>query len=80
MALMKDLRIYIRTESEAMANDASRAKIVRRLEGEGWIGAPGGRHDVFKHPGQPGVTIAVPRHRTVSPGVARDISKRAGWI
>ncbi len=62
------------------ASETNRAKIVRRLEAEGWVGKAGGQHDVFKSPAHPGVTIAVPRHRSVSPGVARDVAKRAGWI
>jgi predicted RNA binding protein YcfA (HicA-like mRNA interferase family) len=40
----------------------------------------GGRHDKFEHPARPGVLIVVPRHREVSPGVARSIAKTAGWI
>jgi predicted RNA binding protein YcfA (HicA-like mRNA interferase family) len=38
----------------------------------------GGAHDVFRHPVR-GV-IAVPRHRVLSPGVARSIAKTAGWL
>jgi hypothetical protein len=37
-------------------------------------------HDKFANPARDGVLIIVPRHRTVSPGVARDIAKKAGWI
>ena len=53
-------------------------KIVQRLQAEGWINQGGGEHDVFKHPDRPGA-IAVPRHRTLSPGVARSIARAAGW-
>jgi predicted RNA binding protein YcfA (HicA-like mRNA interferase family) len=60
--------------------ETSRAKIVRRLEREGWINRGGGNHDVFTHPARPGVIIVVPRHRTLSPGVARQIAKLAGWL
>ena len=63
-----------------MANETDRAKVVRRLKSENWIGTAGARHDVFKNVGKLGVTIAVPRHRTLSPSVARDIAKKAGWI
>ena len=62
------------------AVETNRAKVVRRLEADAWVGTSGGRHDVFKTPSRPGATIVVPRHRTLSPGVARDIAKRAGWI
>jgi hypothetical protein len=32
----------------------------------------GGNHDKFTNPNREGVLIIVPRHRVVSPGVARD--------
>jgi predicted RNA binding protein YcfA (HicA-like mRNA interferase family) len=35
-------------------------------------------HDVYKHPARAG-RIIVPRHRTLSLGVARAIAKAAGW-
>ncbi len=54
-------------------------KVVARLEREGWINKGGGNHDIFKHPIKRG-RIVVPRHREVSPGVARSIAKAAGWI
>jgi predicted RNA binding protein YcfA (HicA-like mRNA interferase family) len=59
------------------APETSTRKIVRRLEREGWVNEGGGKHDVFKHPD--GRKIAVPRHRTQSPRVARSIAKTAGW-
>jgi predicted RNA binding protein YcfA (HicA-like mRNA interferase family) len=46
---------------------------------EGWINRGGGSHDVFTHPARPNVRIVVPRHRTLSLGVARKIAKEAGW-
>ena len=51
-----------------------------RLERENWSKVPGGSHDKFVNPNREGVLIIVPRHRVVSPGVARDIAKKAGWI
>ncbi|MBB4042030.1 putative RNA binding protein YcfA (HicA-like mRNA interferase family) [Microvirga flocculans] len=60
--------------------ETNRAKIIRRLEQDGWtLARHGSEHDLYKNPGKPGV-ITVPRHRTVSPGVARSIAKAAGWI
>ncbi|MBE7217365.1 MAG: type II toxin-antitoxin system HicA family toxin [Caulobacteraceae bacterium] len=53
-------------------------KVVRRLEAEGWANQGGGEHDVFRHTEKPGVII-VPRHRTLSAGVARQIRRLAGW-
>jgi predicted RNA binding protein YcfA (HicA-like mRNA interferase family) len=58
--------------------DTDRRKIVGRLASEGWQSRHGGDHDVYKHPGKPG-RIIVPRHRTLSIGVARAIAKAAGW-
>lgn len=52
--------------------------MVARLERDGWVSRHGGDHDVYKHPARPG-RIIVPRHRTLSPGVARAIAKVAGW-
>ena len=62
-----------------MAIETDRGKIVRRLEADGWIGRHGAKHDVFIHPVRPD-RIVVPRHRVLSPGVARGIAKDAGWI
>jgi predicted RNA binding protein YcfA (HicA-like mRNA interferase family) len=59
--------------------ETSRTKVVARLLREGWESRPGGRHDVFKHPARKG-RIIVPRHRALSPGVARAIAKEAGWV
>jgi predicted RNA binding protein YcfA (HicA-like mRNA interferase family) len=68
------MRIYLRM----LGLETSRSKIVARLERDGWQGHAGGRHDVFKHPARPG-RIIVPRHRTLSPGVARALARAAGW-
>jgi len=46
---------------------------------EGWANLGGGSHDKFKHDARPGVIIVVPRHRSLSLGVARSIAKLAGW-
>jgi predicted RNA binding protein YcfA (HicA-like mRNA interferase family) len=60
--------------------ETSRAKIVSRLEREGWsLVRHGAEHDIYRRSGHRG-TIAVPRHRTLSPGVARTIAKAAGWL
>lgn len=59
--------------------ETNRTKIVKRLTEEGWtLARHGAEHDVYRHP-EKGVT-SVPRHRTLSPGVARNIAKTAGWI
>jgi mRNA interferase HicA len=60
--------------------ETNRAKILKRLEAEGWVIARNGaNHDVLRHGSKPGV-IVLPRHRTLTPGVARSIAKAAGWI
>lgn len=59
--------------------ETSRAKIVSRLTREGWeLVRRGAAHDIFGHPVK-GV-VAVPRHRVLSPGVARSIAKVARWL
>jgi predicted RNA binding protein YcfA (HicA-like mRNA interferase family) len=58
--------------------ETNRSKLVARLERDGWEKRAGGAHDVYKHPARKG-RIIVPRHRVVSPGVARAIAKAAGW-
>lgn len=63
-----------------MGNETNTRKIVARLMREGWRKLHGGNHDKFEHAARPGVLMIVPRHREVSPGVARDIAKKAGWI
>ena len=58
--------------------EMSRAKIVARLQSEGWtFDRHGGDHDIYIHI-ERGM-IAVPRHRHLSPGVARAIARQAGW-
>ncbi|HEX5865775.1 MAG TPA: type II toxin-antitoxin system HicA family toxin [Casimicrobiaceae bacterium] len=59
--------------------ETNRSKVAARLEREGWELRYGGDRDVYKHPGRHG-RIIVPRHRTLSPGVARVIAKQAGWL
>ena len=54
--------------------------VIARLERDGWRSMGGARHDKFAHPLFPGVRIMVPRHRSLSLGVALDIAKRAGWM
>jgi predicted RNA binding protein YcfA (HicA-like mRNA interferase family) len=54
-------------------------KVVARLEREGWINKGGGKHDKFGRPGEPEKPIFVPRHKELSPGVARGIARDAGW-
>ena len=62
------------------AIETNTRKIIARLEREGWTNIGGGKHDRFTNPGVPSVMITVPRHRELSPGVARSIAKWAGWI
>lgn len=60
--------------------ETTRAKVISRLEADAWtLVRNGSAHDIYKHALKPGV-ISVPRHRTLSPGVARQIAKVAGWL
>jgi predicted RNA binding protein YcfA (HicA-like mRNA interferase family) len=58
--------------------ETSRARVVERLLAEGWQNVGGGKHDKFQKSGHG--SIMVPRHRTLTPGVARSIAKQAGWL
>lgn len=75
------MRIYLRMPRRGSQSvvETNRSKVVARLEREGWQARHGGDHDVYKHPDRRG-RIVVPRHRTLSPGVARVIAKQAGWL
>ena len=73
-----DAHIYAHSRVAMPQPETNRNKVVTRLERDGWVGRQGGDHDVFKHPARP-VRIIVPRHHTLSPGVARAIAKAAGW-
>ena len=59
--------------------ETDRVKVVARLLREEWeLARHGGAHDVFRHPAKD--TVIVPRHRTLSPGVARSIATAAGRL
>ena len=60
--------------------ELNRQKIAARLERVGWTFRTGKKHDIFTHPAKPRTIITLPRHHTVSPGVARNTAKTAGWI
>jgi len=60
-----------------MQFETTTSKIKARLEREGWQLVGGTKHDKYRKDGQH--TIMVPRHRTVTPGVARSIAQAAGW-
>jgi predicted RNA binding protein YcfA (HicA-like mRNA interferase family) len=62
-----------------MQIETNRWKVVQRLERDGWRNRGGGGHEVYTPDTRPGVRIVVPRHRTLSPGVARTIAKMVGW-
>ena len=60
--------------------ETNRRKVTQRLEQDGWVlTRTAGPHDVYTH-AEIRYTIPVPRHRTLTPGTARDIAKRAGWL
>jgi predicted RNA binding protein YcfA (HicA-like mRNA interferase family) len=60
--------------------EADAAKIRKRLLSEGWtLLRHGGAHHVYVHPAKP-LPVQLPRHRVLSPDVARSIAKAAGWL
>lgn len=58
--------------------ETNRKAIIDRLKIEGWVNEGGSKHDLYRHPTK-GVAI-VPRHRVLTPVVARSIAKAAGWL
>jgi predicted RNA binding protein YcfA (HicA-like mRNA interferase family) len=78
---LDELRNMLRTAPDAMPTiETNTRKVVARLRAEGWVYVVGGKHDKFEHAEQPDVLIIVPRHKQLSPGVARSIARLAGWI
>jgi hypothetical protein len=61
-----------------MHHETNTAKIRARLLREGSENVGGAKHDKFRKSGNP--AIMVPRHRTVTPGVAESIARAAGWV
>ena len=61
-----------------MLVETNTAKVIRRLQAEGWEHADGSKHTKFRKPGCP--TIMVPRHKTLTTGVALSIARAAGWM
>ena len=60
--------------------ELNREKVRRRLEEDGWVLVRhGSRHDIYRHLDRPGI-ITLPRHRKLTPLVARSIAKAAGWL
>ena len=59
--------------------ETSTKKIIQRLAKDGWfLHRHGAGHDIYRHPTIKGI-VTVPRHKKLSPGVARTIAKKAGW-
>jgi hypothetical protein len=59
--------------------ERDRATILGHIKRDGWTqqkSGSGGDHDKFKHELTPESHISLPRHRTLSPGVARTIVKQ----
>ena len=60
--------------------DTTTRRIRRRLEKDGWfLSRRGGAHDIYRHPKIEGI-VTLPRHRQVTPAVARSIARKAGWV
>jgi hypothetical protein len=57
--------------------ETNTARVIARLLREGWEQIGGTKHDKFRKPGHS--IIMVPRHRTLTPGVAQSVAKAAGW-
>ena len=69
--------IFLNAKIYVMETNRRRAR--RRLERDGWyLYRHGSSHDVYRHPRIKGI-VTLPRHRTLSTGVANTIAKKAGW-
>ena len=72
---------YYRATAGGMSKvETNTRKIVARLEKEGWANIGGANHDRVVNDRRPEEMIVVPRHKELTPGVARSIAKAAGWI
>ncbi|MEQ1901923.1 MAG: type II toxin-antitoxin system HicA family toxin [Devosia sp.] len=60
-----------------MQHETNTSKIIARLKREGWEDVGGSKHTKLRKAGQS--AIMVPRHKTVTPGVAASIAKAVGW-
>lgn len=72
------VRIYLCTfeRGKIVQPETNTTLIKARLEREGWELVGGTRHDKYRKGND---FIMVPRHSRVSPYVARQIAKAAGW-
>ena len=61
-------------------SETNTKRVTDRLREDGWFSEGGANHEKFAHSERPGIKIMVPRHRTLTPGVARSIARAAGWI
>ncbi len=67
----------MRTQGRLVAINTDQKQVKRRLVADGWANEGGAKHDAYVHPAK-GIVI-VPRHKTLSAGVARAVAKAAGW-
>lgn len=58
--------------------EIDRYKVVQRLKGEDWVDEGGKNYDKYTKLGMT-CPILLPRHKTLSIGVARSVAKAAGW-
>lgn len=73
------MHLYAQLWKGRLELELSRSKIEARLLREGWLNVGGAKHDKFKQAGNR-QAIILPRHRTISPGVAKTIAAAAGWL
>ena len=59
--------------------ETNTARVKQQLEREGWfLARHGSAHDIYRHAEIEGI-LTLPRHRRLTPAVARSIAKKAGW-
>ncbi len=71
-------------KNEPLKKDENdRGEIIKHLTRDGWEqrkSGSGGDHDIFKHPHPESELVSLPRHRKLSPGVAKKIVKAINHV
>ena len=73
------MQIYVQVKAVGIVNGNENRPASTPAGKDGWfLVRHGAGHDIYKHPNIDGI-ITLPRHRVLSPAVARSIAKKAAW-
>jgi len=73
---MKSFKTFVSEINETINVNMSHKDIHKHLKGLGWQHIGGSSHSNYKHDSS-SMTIAVPRHKSISPGTVRQIIKKS---